>query len=343
LPFDANDDTLRVRDDLSTIVLFSFASVHGDEETAMDVLTGLLADLRVESTLYCRFEARGAWAVAYPAGDLAGYHVVTAGPVWLEMDGAAPLRLETGDVAIVPHGRAHVLRGARRGAPAPVEEVVGRAVEGVARLEGGPGDAASYVCGALRFGGGRDHPLLAALPPVLRVGAAARAHPWVETMLAAVACESSSGRPGAEMVVTRLSEVIFVQAIRAHLDELPGDVRGWLGALREPSIARALALVHRHPERPWSVESLGRAVGMSRSRFAGRFREVVGEPPLAYLAAWRMHRARALLRDGAQRMGGIARALGYGSEAAFSTAFKRETGRTPGEYRRTSRPAAAVA
>jgi AraC-like DNA-binding protein len=311
----------------------------------VDVLTELLTDLRVESTLYCRFETRGAWTVAYPAGGIAGFHVVTAGPVWLEMEGLAPLRLETGDVAIVPHGRAHVLRGERRGPPVPVEALVGRAVDGVATLDGGAGDTTGYICGGLRFGGGGDHPLLAALPPVLRVGGAARGGPWVDAMLSAVICESASGRPGAEVVVTRLSEVLFVQAIRAHLEELPGDVRGWLGALREPSISRALALLHRHPERPWSVESLGKAVGMSRSRFAERFRQVVGEPPLAYLAAWRMHRARALLRDGARRMGGIARALGYGSEAAFSTAFKRETGRTPGEYRRAARlrPASAEA
>jgi len=151
------------------------------------------------------------------------------------------------------------------------------------------------------------------------------------------ACEAASGRPGAEIVVTRLSEVLFVQAVRAHLAALPEGARGWVGALRDPPVARALALIHRHPERPWTVESLGRAVGLSRSQFAARFAAAVGEPPLAYLSGWRMHRARSLLRDGTVRMGRIAALLGYGSEAAFSTAFKRWTGTAPGAFRKTAR------
>jgi AraC-like DNA-binding protein len=136
--------------------------------------------------------------------------------------------------------------------------------------------------------------------------------------------------------------VLFVQAVRAHLSALPEVAAGWPGALRDPPVARALSAIHTQPERPWTVESLGRMAGLSRSQFAERFSRSVGEPPLSYLSRWRMHRARTLLRDPSVRMGRIARMLGYGSEAAFSTAFKRWNGMAPGEFRKTSRQAAAA-
>ena len=142
--------------------------------------------------------------------------------------------------------------------------------------------------------------------------------------------------------MARLSEILFVHAVRGYLAELPEGARGWHAALAEPPIARALALMHRQPERSWTVESLGRAVGMSRSVFAERFTATVGEPPLAYLAGWRMHRARAMLGEGRWRTARIARELGYASEAAFATAFKRWTGTTPGKYRRSARDEAEV-
>lgn len=302
-----------------------------------DVLSQLLDDLRVESTLYCRVEVSEPWAVAYPGGEAAGFHVVLEGRCTLAREGAEPLALEAGDLVVLPHGTAHVLRGAAPARAEPIEALAARGREGLAVRHGGAGERAAYLCGAFRFGARRDHPLLSALPETIHVPARARAGiPWLETHLAAIACEAQSGRPGAEMVMARLSDVLFVQAVRAHLAALPEAARGWLGALRDPPVARALALIHRHPERPWTVESLGRAVAMSRSVFAARFAEVVGEPPLAYLARWRMHRARALLRDGSARTGRIARMLGYGSEAAFSTAFKRWTGMAPGAWRKAA-------
>lgn len=306
-----------------------------------DALSELLADVRLESSLYLHVEVTDPWAVAYPAGEVAGFHVVTEGSVWLEVAGRpAPLRLDAGDFVVLPQGAAHVLRG-----PAPTRAVEVEAL--AARLgpeaewpvrHGGGGERAAYLCGAFRFGARREHPLLSALPEVVHVRAERGARlPWLETHLAAVTCETRSGRPGAAMVLARLSDVLFVQAIRAHLADLPPEAAGWLGALRDPQLAKALALMHRHPERAWTVEALGRAVGMSRSHFAARFAAVVGQPPLTYLAAWRVYRAKSLLRDGSARMGSIARALGYGSEAAFGTAFKRETGVSPGAYRRAVR------
>jgi AraC-like DNA-binding protein len=206
----------------------------------------------------------------------------------------------------------------------------------MARVGSGP-TVGHYLCGAFHFGAPGDHPLLSALPAVIQVRPERGAlQPWLVAHLDAVACEARSGRPGGMAVIARLSEVLFVQAIRYHLAELPASARGWLGALRDPQLARAVGLIHRHPDRPWTVATLAGEAGLSRSQFAERFAAVVGRPPLTYLAEWRMHRGRVLLRDGALRVGEVARRVGYGSEAAFSTAFRRAAGVAPGAYRRAA-------
>jgi AraC-like DNA-binding protein len=158
----------------------------------------------------------------------------------------------------------------------------------------------------------------------------------METIVSAMACEQRSGRVGGATVLTRLSDVLFVQALRAHLAELPADTTGWMGALRDPVLARAIAFVHRAPERNWTVESLARESGQSRSQFAVRFTTIVGVPPLTYLTRWRMYRARVLLRDEQARVSDVAHLLGYSSETAFSTAFKREVGVAPREFKRAA-------
>jgi AraC-like DNA-binding protein len=311
-----------------------------------DLLSDLLADLRLESTMYCMIEGSAPWGVAYPGDRHAAFHVVTAGECVLEVAGRAPLRLLAGDFVVLPRATPHVLRGAVPARAEAVEALMARpgALEdGVARVGGG-GERAAYLCGGFAFGARRDHPLLAALPEVMHVKSEQGARlPWLESHLAAVACETRSRRPGAGLVLARLSDVLFVHAIRAFLAELPDGATGWVGALRDPPLARALGLMHRQPERPWTVESLARQVGMSRSGFAARFAAVVGQPPLSYLAAWRVFRAKSLLRDGSSRLAGIAGQLGYGSEAAFSTAFKRVTGIAPGAYRRAARDRAPIA
>ncbi|GJG84975.1 cupin [Gemmatimonadetes bacterium T265] len=323
----------------------------------VDVLSSVLHDLRVEGSVYCRFEARGAWAVRYPRRvEGAAFHVVTEGTCELRLDATDGAdeevhALSANDFAIVPHGRAHVLgappgpSGARGCRPVGVDEVVAGAGGGrpVALGSGRAGEdpvAAGYVCGSFRFAGRRPHPAIAALPEVLVVrGTPGRADggplgPWLPTHLAAVACEAASGRPGADVVLARLSDVLFVHAIRAHLADAPAGAGGWVGALRDPAVARALALLHAHPERDWTVAGLAREVAMSRSRFAARFAALVGRPPLGYLADWRMHRAEGWLADEGATVGEVAARLGYRSEAAFSHAFRRRVGASPGAVRR---------
>lgn len=307
----------------------------------MDVLSDILSELRIESTIYCRFALAEGYGVSYAAEGNAGLHVVTEGEVLLVLDSGERRTLSAGDFVMVSHCATHRIQAGRSARIEPVEYAVRRAVDGTATLGDGAA-AGQYVCGALRFGVAADHPLLRALPAVVHVRAGSGAPlPWLRSHLDAVACESRSGRPGSETVIARLSEVLFVQAIRHHLTELPAGASGWLGALRDSSLARAVGLMHRYPERAWTVASLAREAGLSRSYFAERFTTALGRPPLTYLAEWRMHRGRALLREGTLRVGEVARRVGYGSEAAFSTAFRRVTGVAPGAYRRRPQPAAS--
>ena len=346
-------------DYLYSAVLISFAFVH---DSGMDLLSELFNDVQVASTLYGRIRARAPWAVAYPDSSLAGFHVVLDGECWLHLNsGRAPIHLLAGDFVVLPHGTPRELRDTPTRAPfgaptilslmtrntprvadaTPITHgsVVGpMAVQHVATIGTAHGGRRmQYLCGAFTFTGDGAKPLLTALPDVIHVaGEKGRMMPWLESHLQAVACELTSGRPGASMVIARLSEVLFVQAVRAHLAELPADAVGWTAAAHDVHVSRALALVHREPERDWTIASLGSAVGLSRSSFAARFQAVMGQPPLGYLTSWRMHRARGMLRDPAISIAQIATRVGYASAAAFTSAFKRETGTAPGAWRRLS-------
>jgi len=329
-------------------------------QNIMDLLSELFRDVQINSTLYGRFDAYAPWAVGYPAGRLAGFHVVLEGACWLHLDEptTAPLHLVAGDFVVLPHGTKRVLRDSatrsRFAAPC-VTELVGHelggpteassqttvrdiacmsAVPQVARL-GGAGARVQYLCGGFEFSGDGARPLLAALPEVIHVrGEQGRMLPWLESNLQAVSCELGSGRPGAAMVIARLSEVLFVQAVRAHLADLPPGAVGWTAAAHDAHVSRALALLHHEPWRGWTIATLGSAVGLSRSSFAARFHAVMGQPPLAYLTTWRMHRARGMLRNPDLSIAQIAERVGYASAAAFAAAFKRETGTAPGAWRR---------
>jgi AraC-like DNA-binding protein len=179
--------------------------------------------------------------------------------------------------------------------------------------------------------------LFDSLPPVLHVkGDAGTTVRWLEANLQFVASEMASGEPGFETIVSRLADILVVQAVRAHLAQSGGGCKGWLRALIDPQIGRALSLIHEKPEDDWTVESLASKVGMSRSAFAARFAQLVEEPPLTYLTRWRMQKASRLLETSQAGVAEVAKRVGYDAEAAFSKAFKRWTGVAPGAYRRTA-------
>ena len=205
----------------------------------------------------------------------------------------------------------------------------------VYELGGGGSERARVVCGFLGCDERPYNPLLTALPSVIHLSAAGPQAPigWLGTLLNIAVKESGSARAGGENVLARLSELMFVEAVRRYLETLPPAQTGWLAGLRDPVVGQALAALHGQPSEPWTVERLARLVGLSRSVFAERFMEMVGQPPMQYLALWRMQLAARLLVEGGH-VAAVAGAVGYESEAAFSRAFKKLVGQAPATWRR---------
>jgi AraC-like DNA-binding protein len=251
---------------------------------------------------------------------------------------------------LLPKAPPHVIRDSPATAPLPKAEVLeacrrtgGCQPGGIFRYGGG-GALTTIIGGGFQIENGERSPLLAALPSIIHVpGDGGSAVRWLESTLQFVAAEMAAGQPGAETVVSRLADILFVQAVRAHLAQSGEHATGWLRALTDRKIGPALSLIHQRPERPWTVESLAFEIGMSRSAFAARFTELVGEPPLGYLTRWRMTKASRLLRSTTSSIGEVAGQVGYEAEAAFSKAFKRWNGLAPGTYRRNGAAAGASA
>jgi AraC-like DNA-binding protein len=311
-----------------------------------DPLAEALHFLRMNGAFYCRSELTAPWGMTMmPMPGYIWFHVVTTGRVWLEAGDDEGRLLQPGDLGLVPHGEGHVLRS-EPGVPAP----------GVLELEreeiseryeilrhGGGGAPTTLICGAVRF----DHPaarnLVDILPPIMHLEAASAPQlDWMQSTLRLMAVEAHELRPGSEAVITRLGDILVIQAIRSWLETDPAAKTGWLGALQDEQIGRAIALIHRDPARNWTVASLADELAMSRSAFAARFTELVDEPAMQYVTRWRMQVAVSALRNDGATVGELASRLGYRSEAAFARAFKRVIGLPPGAVKRSSAEDSAV-
>jgi AraC-like DNA-binding protein len=311
-----------------------------------DPLAEALHFLRMNGAFYCRSELTAPWGMTMmPMPGYIWFHVVTTGRVWLEAGDDESRLLQPGDLGLVPHGEGHVLRS-EPGVPAP----------GVLELEreeiseryevlrhGGGGAPTTLICGAVRF----DHPaarnLVDILPPIMHLEAASAPQlDWMQSTLRLMAVEAHELRPGSEAVITRLGDILVIQAIRSWLETDPAAKTGWLGALQDEQIGRAIALIHRDPARNWTVASLADELAMSRSAFAARFTELVDEPAMQYVTRWRMQVAVSALRNDGATVGELASRLGYRSEAAFARAFKRVIGVPPGAVKRSSAESSAV-
>ena len=263
-------------------------------------------------------------------------HFVAAGNMQLRIEGGDTIDVRAGEFVLLPHNDAHIF-GSDLSAPLmPAREVMQPpSGGGISRINyGGGGAATQLLCGYL----GSDapfSPLLSALPSVLKLDVRATASgAWIESSFRFAASEIAAGRLGSTTVIAKLSELLFVEAVSQFVARLPAERRGWLAGLRDPQIGRALALLHARPTEGWTAEALALEVGMSRSVFAERFTTLVGQPPMQYLTLWRMHVAAQRLREGRGSVAQIGSAIGYESEAAFSRAFKRQFGTSPGTWRR---------
>jgi AraC-like DNA-binding protein len=321
--------------------------VRGDNPwTTPDPLGEALHVLRMSGTFYCRSELTAPWGLTLPPDPQAmWFHVVTAGRCVLDVDGADPRPLGPGDFALVPHGDGHCVRS-EAGASAPRVESLPHdyASDRYAVLShGGGGAHTTLICGTVRF----DHPaardLVELLPRTIVVEPSASPRTeWMQSTLRLITDEARALRPGGEAVITRLSDILVIQAIRSWIETDPAGRGGWLGALQDPRIGRAIALIHRHPARAWTVASLARELAMSRSAFAARFTELADEPVRRYVTRWRMNVARDLLQHEGATVAELAGRLGYESEAAFSRAFKRTLGISPGAAKRQATGVAAT-
>jgi AraC-like DNA-binding protein len=304
-----------------------------------DPLGEALHALRMSGAFYCRSELTEPWGLTLPPlPDYLWFHVVTSGRVSLDLGDGERTTLHSGDLALVTQGGGHRLCS-DPAAPAPGildlprEEVSDRYE--VLR-HGGGGALSRMMCGAVRF----DHPaarnLVALLPEIIYLDAVDT--PDVVSMqgtLALIAAETKHLRPGGEAVITRLADVLIIQAIRWWIETDPSAQTGWLGALRDKHIGRALSLIHGDPSRAWTVAALADELAMSRSAFAARFTELVGEPVMHYVTRWRMRVAVNALQDEQATVAELANRLGYRSEAAFARAFKRVIGVAPGAIKRS--------
>jgi AraC-like DNA-binding protein len=312
---------------------------HGKSYVEPDLLSESLALLRIRGHVGSRTEAKGAWGLQLPASD-SYFHVIERGNCWLQLnDAKEPIRLDTGDAVILPHGHAHRLSDAPGRKATSLAKALETQCDGVVRL-GSEGPMTGIVCGAFRFDGAAGHPLLESLPPLLHVSGAGMQAVELKELQRFLIHEVRHPRLGAEAVVARLVELLFVQTVRNWIDAQPVGTSGWLVALRHPVINAVLKNMHAFPAREWTVSELAALAGISRSGLSALFRQVIGVSPMAYLARWRLLLAARVLRDEGLSVRQAADRVGYQADVAFSRAFKRQFGVAPGTYRQHA--AAAV-
>ncbi len=305
-----------------------------------DVLSDVFQTLRLSSDLYFRAELGGRFSIEVPPeARRIRFHLLRLGSCWVDVPGVDPVQLAEGDVALVPEGVGHVLSAEPGLSPSTLAELVGdgRLSSGVL-THGVGGRGASLLCGFCRFDESLDHPILIGMPSLLVLQSSKLgAEPWLSTALRLLQLETDLDTHGTAAVLGRLLDIIMIQTTRRTIDNLEGTSNGFLAALIDPALSKALAAIHRSPEREWRVTDLARKAAMSRARFAKRFADRVGVPPIDYLTEWRLMKARTLLATTQLDMNDIAAACGYRSVPSFSRRFKIRFSEGPGSYRRSAR------
>jgi AraC-like DNA-binding protein len=321
----------------------------------MDAVSDVLRFVRLSGALYLNGEFTAPWCVSgepdaalcasfLPRAErVVSYHLITEGHCWAQLpgDASSALRVEAGELLVVPQGEAHLMGSALDLAPVAAAPLLTSQLQGspgeILRLaHGGGGERTHLLCGFLACDETLNNPVLSALPRIFKIDM--RNDPrsaWLEASLEFAAAEAAQWRAGSATVLARLSELLFVEAVRRCIDALPDDRKGWLAGVRDRFVGRALASLHAQPAYGWTVDELARKVGLSRSALAQRFSDLLGQPPMQYLASWRLRMAAHELASGSKTLAAVAELVGYESEAAFNRAFKREYGMPPAGWRKS--------
>ena len=320
-----------------------------------DVLSDVLSAVRLSGSVFFDITAKSPWvAEAPPAAQIADdvmpgaqhvieYHVVTRGQCWITLVGDTafePVSLSEGDIAVMPQGDPHVVSSAPGMRAEPNLEAHRRPEDAnalpFAIKSGGDGPSDTHlICGFFSCDARPFNPLLDSLPRFMRFSRAAsqESHSLLDQFIRLATAETGNKRAGSQSVLNRLSELMFVEVIRMHMDQLVNNNTGWLAGLRDPLVGRALMLLHARPAHDWTLEELASEAAASRSALADRFTQIVGCPPIQYLTRWRMQIAASRLADPNVKIAAVAHEIGYESEAAFSRAFKKFVGRSPSQWR----------
>lgn len=307
----------------------------------MDILADVLRAQRLRGTVYFRADFREPWGLDIQGGEFANFHIVVRGRCWLRTGPTGSVRaLETGDVVLFPHGSPHALLHAPDAVAFPASEVtVDDSVSDEVtenRVFGGTGTVTTtLICGHFELDRNASHPLLESLPSVVLVKASQHSRAeWLATAGHLASAESSTNRPGVSAIVDKLAEALLVQTLLGYVESMSQfEEANFLAAIQDRCIGRVLELIHQDPARDWTLNEFVREAGVSRSVLTERFRALVGESPMVYLARWRMLKSRELLRDTSLTIAQVAYSVGYGSEFSFAKAFKRFFYIPPGQAR----------
>jgi len=318
----------------------------------MDVLSEVLKVVKLQGAMFYNGEFSSPWSLCSPASSMVAphlapgaghiiiYHLLTEGRAFARLVRGERIALDAGDLVIFPHGDEHIIEN---GPPTKTvelaKEVARIAAQGLKLSRfGGGGEVTTFICGFMACDPHLSRVFLSGLPPVFKVSLHDNASGrWLENSIRFSVDEADASRAGGEAVLAKLSEVLFVETLRAYIADLPADQTGWLAGARDAEIGKTLALMHRNPAQPWTIASLAKDAGISRSVLAQRFRHYLSEPPMAYLTRWRLQLGAQMLASTSYSVAQIASEVGYESEAAFNRAFKREFGNPPARFRSQSR------
>jgi AraC-like DNA-binding protein len=297
----------------------------------MDILTDVLDRVHLSGTLLFHYELGRPWSVALPQFPDAVFHYLSRGSAIVALQDGRTLRMAKGDFVLIARGEPHVLCSGRRTKPFPLLDLNRRPAHlGVVRHGGGQEPFSTMICGYFSLSRPSRSGVLELLPPILHLRPD---HDWLETILQRMVGEAAVQRPGQRAVLSRITEVLFVEVLRSWIKALGPGEGGWIGAIADPHVGKALQLIHEQPERPWTLRELGRQAGLGRSAFSARFTRLVGQPVHRYLVARRMDEAARMLESSDDAIARIATRVGYDTTTAFSKMFNQHYGYSPGRYR----------